>query len=54
MSKREQVWAVAVSHHLTSVLEYYCGDFEAFCDSIEGNSEDCIVSAIMALADRRQ
>lgn len=50
MSENQQrVWEVAKSHHLTEVMEYYCEDFESFCESLREADEQLILCSIVAL-----
>lgn len=46
---QKRVWEVAESHHLTEVLNYYCDDYEAFCDRLKGADDAMIICAIMSL-----
>jgi hypothetical protein len=48
-NSQQRVWAVAQSHCLTNVLEYYCDDFEAFCEGLNGADEGFIVNSIILL-----
>lgn len=48
-NSQQRVWAVAQSHCLTNVLEYYCNDFEAFCEGLNGADEGFIVNSIILL-----
>ena len=48
---QKKVWAVATSHQLTSLLEYRCDDFEAFCEDLREADEDMIVQKIVALTN---
>lgn len=46
---QKKVWEVAKSHHLTEVLDYYCDDFEAFCDRLKDADDALIICSIMSL-----
>lgn len=46
---QKNVWEVAKSHHLTEVLNYYCDDFEAFCDRLKDADDALIICSIMSL-----
>lgn len=46
---QQYVWSVAESHHLTEVIDYYCEDFEAFCENLREADEQLILCSIVAL-----
>lgn len=48
---QKKVWAVAESHQLTCILEYMCGDFEAFCEGLRDADEKQMLDSIVALTN---